>query len=459
MGKRPNKLLILLMVALLLVVSIIACSGSQPDSVDDNEGVPKEDSSDKSEDSDKEDSASGEKVELSLWHIQTTDPMPGIIQDSIDRFMEDNPEYNVTIDVIANDAYKQKITVAMSSDSTPDIYPHWSGGPMIEYIKSGHCADITEYMNKENFKDKFLDAAIAQATYDEKIYAVPVENVAVAGIFYNKDIFDEYGLSEPKTVTDLEEIANTLKSNGIIPFSLANKTQWTGSMYYMYFATRAGGIEPFNEAVSGKGSFESDNFIYAGNKIQKWVDAGYFNEGFNGLDEDSGQSRELLYSGQAAMTIMGSWFASTVKGENPEFYEKIGFFPFPAIEGSSADPNIVVGTVGDNFYSVSGSCEDTEGAFKAITYMLDDKAVEERKAAGKIVPLNDFTSDDPILQSILDTVKEAPAVQLWYDQYLPPEVAEVHKSTSQEIFGKTMTPEEANAKMQEAIEEYNSKNQ
>ena len=59
--------------------------------------------------------------------------MPGIYERAMERFMEDNPQYNVTIDVIANDAYKQKLVVAMSSDSTPDIYSHWSGGPMIEH--------------------------------------------------------------------------------------------------------------------------------------------------------------------------------------------------------------------------------------------------------------------------------------------------------------------------------------
>lgn len=451
---KLTQLLALSLVAVIVLLAFTACGSGNQSQVNDQEGTTPGAGS---ENSDDKKASSDEKTELTLWHIQTREPMPGIYERAMERFMEDNPQYNVTIDVIANDAYKQKLVVAMSSDSTPDIYPHWSGGPMIEYVKSGHAADLTEYMNRDNYKDRFLDAAIAQATYDGKIYAVPVENVSIAGFFYNKEIFQQYNLSEPKTLKELEDIAETLKSNGIVPFSLANKTQWTGSMYYMYFVTRFAGIEPFNDAVSGEGSFESEPFVFAGQKIQEWVDAGYFNEGFNGLDEDSGQSRELLYSGQAAMHLMGSWFVQTVKGENPDFYEKVGFFPFPQIEGSSADPNIVVGTVGDNFFSVSGSCEDVEGAFTAITYLLDETSVKERKEAGKIVPFKDFTTDDPILKVVLDSVKEAPAVQLWYDQYLPPEVADVHKTTSQEIFGKTMTPEEANAKMQEAIEAYRSK--
>ncbi len=402
--------------------------------------------------------APGEKTELTLWHIQTTDPVKTTIQNSIDRFMKDNPNYNVTVVPIQNDAYKQKLTIAMSSGKTPDIYISWTGGPMIEYIKSNHCADITEFMNADNYKDKFMDAAISQATYDGKIYAVPIENVSVAGFFYNKDIFAKYNLQEPKTISELETICQTLKTNGVTPFTLANATKWTGSMYYQYFATRFGGTKPFIDAAAGTGSFENDAFKYAGDQIQKWVKAGYFNEGFNGMDDDSGQARQLLYTGKAAMDLMGSWFSSTVYGENKDFMSKLGFFPFPALEGKEDNGKLVVGTVGDNFYSVSQECKDKAGAFKAITYLLDDKAVEERTAAGKILPFKDFKTSDPLTQKIVDTVNAAPSIQLWYDQYLPPEVAEVHKSTSQEIFGLTKTPEQADTEQQTAMKTYLDKN-
>jgi raffinose/stachyose/melibiose transport system substrate-binding protein len=52
----------------------------------------------------------------------------------------------------------------------------------------------------------------------------------------------------------------------------------------------------------------------------------------------------------------------------------------------------------------------------------------------------------------------AAGVQLWYDQYLPSEVAEVHKDTCQELFGLTKTPEEANAELQAAMTSYLEKN-
>jgi raffinose/stachyose/melibiose transport system substrate-binding protein len=449
MGKIVSKALAVFL-AIMMLVSMAACGAKNEQAASpasgDSAAAPAAEASTPAETA----PAPAEKVSLTLWHLQVNAPMPEIIQDSMDRYMADNPNSTVEISPIQNDAYKTKLQIAMSSGTMPDIFPHWSGGPMNEYVDSGKLADLTELMNKDNYKDRFMDAAINQASYKDKIWAVPVENVAVAMFFYNKEIFAKYNLQVPTTIKELEAICETLKKNGIIPFSLANKTQWTGSMYYMYLADRAGGASVFNAAAGRTGSFENDSFTQAGTIIQDWVKKGYFNAGFNGLDEDSGQSRTLLYTGKAAMILMGSWFISTVTGENKDFISKVGSFPFPAIEGGKGDPNSVVGTVGDNFYSVAASSKNIPEAFKAATYLIDDAAVAKRSEAGKIPPLKGVKVSDPLLQAVLSSVEKAPSVQLWYDQYLPPEVAQVHKDTSQAIFGLQKTPEQVNKEMEAA---------
>uniref|UniRef100_UPI0038F62985 extracellular solute-binding protein n=1 Tax=Streptomyces galilaeus TaxID=33899 RepID=UPI0038F62985 len=88
-------------------------------------------------------------------------------------------------------------------------------------MDSGFGQPIDDLFNASDIKDKLMDAAVAQATYNDHVYAVPYQNVSLAGIFYNKEIFEKYGLSEPKTLGDLENICKTLKDNGITPFALA----------------------------------------------------------------------------------------------------------------------------------------------------------------------------------------------------------------------------------------------
>ncbi|MDO4491490.1 MAG: extracellular solute-binding protein [Lachnospiraceae bacterium] len=398
--------------------------------------------------------ASGDKIDLTLWHIQTG-ATAEIVQQSAERFMADNPQYNVTVVQKQNDSYKTDLSLAINAGTMPDVFLTWGGQTLYDYIDEGLVCDLTEYMNADNYKDNYLDAAVEQCTYNDSIYAVPIENVSVAGFFYNKEVFEQYNLEEPKTIAELEKVCDTLVENGISPFALANATKWTGSMYYQYLATRFGGLEPFAAAAAGDGSFEDEAFVYAGEKIQEWVEKGYFCEGFNGMDDDSGQARMLFFNGDAAMDLMGSWFVSNVADESTMLEDDtLGFFPFPELETSDANQTYTLGTLGDNLYSVSAKCADTEGAFKLITYLLDDEAVAARKAQGKIIPLKDFEADNDVVNEILDTLGGAAGVQLWYDQYLPSEVAEVHKSTSQEIFGLTKTPQDANAEMQKAIDTY-----
>ena len=80
--------------------------------------------------------------------------------------------------------------------------------------------------------------------------------------------------------------------------------------------------------------------------------------------------------------------------------------------------------------------------------MIDDTAAKKRIEAGRIPPIKGVTVSDPRLQEVLAAVEKAPSVQLWYDQYLSPEMAQLHKDTSQALFGLQKTPEEVNKEME-----------
>ena len=66
-------------------------------------------------------------------------------------------------------------------------------------------------------------------------------------------------------------MCDKLLEAGYTPFSLANSPGWTGSMYFMYLVARHSGNDEFAAANTQEGSFTSDAFIYAGEKIQEWV--------------------------------------------------------------------------------------------------------------------------------------------------------------------------------------------
>lgn len=399
---------------------------------------------------------SGDKV-ITFWNNATQSPDKDVVAHAVEEFNANTKSgYRVENIALSGESYKEKLVVAMSAGECPDAYMHWTGGPMNEYIEGGFAQPLDELYEETGLIDEYMEGGLAQSTYDGHLYAVPTWNVTLSGIFYNTEIFEKYNLEIPTTLSELESVCDTLVENGIIPFALANAEKWTGSMYFMNLAARKGGLEPFQTAVDGSGTFEDECFIYAGEKIQEWVEKGYFPEGVNSLSSDASQATQLLYQEKAAMELIGSWEAGGISADNPEFYKKIDWFPFPAIDDSDADSSIQIGTIGDMFISFNCTDEKLKAAFEFATYFSSEGEKQLLADTNKIPPTKDAKDyvTDKVVKQILDAAEKASSVQLWYDQYLPPEVAQAHLSSCQELFGLTMTPEEAAEYLQSAMEDY-----
>ena len=397
---------------------------------------------------------------ITFWNVGTEGADLETYELAIKQFNE-NTTSGYTIENVPtqNDKYKEKLVIAMSSGECPDMYTTWSGGPMDQYIDAGYAQPIDDLASQYNLQDKYMEGALAQATYKDQLYAIPVKNISVAGIYYNKALFEQYGIEVPKTVSELEAAADTFVENGIIPFTLANGPKWTGSMFFQLLAARKGGLEPFQKAAAGEGSFEDECFEYAGEKIQEWVNKGYFPEGFNSMSEDDGQAAQLFYTGEAAMYLIGSWKTAAFKTDcadgGSDFYDQIGWFNFPAVDDSDADPSIMCGTLGDQFISFNCTGDKLAAAVEFASYLSSDETIDQMVNASLIPPIKGIEEKitDPLSQQIIEAANNAAAVQLWYDQYLNPTVANAHLDGNQEVFGLTMTPADANKKMQEAMDE------
>ncbi|MDR0896879.1 MAG: extracellular solute-binding protein, partial [Oscillospiraceae bacterium] len=264
----------------------------------------------------------------------------------------------------------------------------------------------------------------------------------------------------PTTIAELEAVADALVEAGYTPFSLANGSKWTGSMWFMYLATRFGGTDAFAAAVSGEGAFTSEAFMYAAETIQKWVEKGYFPEGVNSLSTDDGQDRALMYQEQAVFMLHGSWQARDMQNDDPDWYKaNIDYMAFPALEGSEYPQNIVVGTsIGNGFsFNIHNDPEKLKAAVVLATSFYSDAEYSAQQMAANTIPsivgMGD-TTEDQCMAKIWADFSAAPEVQLWYDQYLPPAVSEAHKDLTQEIFGLTMTPQEANQALDDAMAAY-----
>ncbi|MFZ4451494.1 extracellular solute-binding protein [Salibacterium aidingense] len=440
-----KNLLFLLMGAVLLMAA-----GCQPSS--ENMETPdgeSESGGESGEEDSSEDAASEGDDVLSVWHIETGNAQE-VLQEAADRFEEEHDGVTVELNQYQNDAYKEQIITAMGGNSPPDIFHSWGGGWLENFVNSDQVMNVTDDVET----DRFLQTGLDTVTFDDEIYGVPV-GMELTPVWYNTEIFEEHGLEVPETYDELLEVVETLTANDIIPFALANQPQWPGAFYLMYLAERTGGPDLFDEAFNRSGrTFDDEAYVEAGEKIQELVEMGAFPDGVNGMNYDNGQSRQLMYSGDAAMEIMNSGaMLNNVRDEMPEFEENLDYFLFPEIEGGEGSQNHAVGGVSPAF-SVSEKTENPELAVELLKELSSQETAQGlSNRSGNISAIKGVDYEDDYVERLSNTLNEADYLQTFYDQTLPPEVAQVHLDTTQGLFGQSITPEEAAQEVEETAKE------
>lgn len=386
---------------------------------------------------------------LQLWHIHTNDTRKVPIENGVKAFEEANPGVKVEISIMENDPYKTKLRTVMGSGDAPDVFHSWGGGWLKAFVDEGLVMDMTEDI--KGWEDQLSEAAIGMNTFDGKVWGSPLITSSTI-MFYNTEMFERLGLEVPKTFEELEVVAETLKSNGIIPFALANQSKWPGAQHFVLLSMRIGGPDIFQKAINGEVSFEDPAFIQAGQMLQDMVAKGYFPEGANGINWDTGGSRMMMYNEQAAMIVQTSGFISTCKGEDEDFFNnKLGIAMYPEVAGGQGKLTDILG--GENAFSVSSASQNKEAAIKLVeTLCTSDEVQQGLLDGGSFCAKKGLTAPSEIVQNAVDQLQAATFLQNFIDQTLSPELSEMHKDTCQALFGNTMTPEQAAAEMQKLYE-------
>jgi len=281
-------------------------------------------------------------------------------------------------------------------------------------------------------------------------------------LYYNKEVFDKIGAEAPKTWDELMALVPKFKAAGVAPFSLGGQSKWPDLMWLEYLVDRIGEPEVFAKIAANKPDAWSDPaVIEALTKIQELVDAGGFINGFSSIAADSNADQALLYTGKAAMILQGSWIYQGMKKDAADFVKsgKLGYTPFPTIDGGKGDPANVVGNP-SNFWSVSSKATEEQkktaldyvkdGMFndENVTALIDSGAVpvvtgiEDKLAAS---PDKDF------LTYVYGMAKDAPDFTLSWDQALSPAQGDAMLANLDQIFLKKITPEQFASTMNATI--------
>ncbi len=378
--------------------------------------------------------AFAEPVTLQWWTNATADPLKGIFQKAADDYHAANPDVTIKVTPIQNEQITQKLTLGFQSGNPPDIFFNQGAALLGTYYETGKVADITE-QTKDWIGD--LGAAAQNWSWDGKQLGAPY-TMHVVGFWYRKDIFEQVGITElPTTMGELGAVVDKLKAAGVAPIALGGKDRWPDAFYYDIFALRACGKDAMMADLKA-GKLTDQCFIDAGQATLDFLATEPFNIGFNGTSaqQGPGSSAGLVANGKAAMNLQGTWNFGVMQSLTDEdLSDKIGWFPFPAIEGSAGDPSAMLGG-GDGF-----SCGNTPNVDVCADFLhfLSSKEIQEQMIKDKVITIPVVAAaaeaiDLPFLKDVVDFAAKAAYVQTYFDLALPYDQGQALDAAAADMF-------------------------
>lgn len=389
-------------------------------------------------------------IKLKFWTIQrpnATDAVGMTLSNQIKAFEKANRGIKIEYNYTENEAYKTKLQVAMLGGAGPDIFFNWGGETQAIYSREGLLYDLTSALGKDYWG--LSKGLFSNHTYNGKIYGIPFFPT-VNTVWYNKQLFAKYGLTPPKTWDEMLKVCETLKSKGIIPFTVGGKDSWTILHAFMYMADRAAGAKLYQDAKAGKARFDHPDFVKAFGMLETLVKKGYFPP--DALNLTYGDSAQLMMQDKAAMMPMGNWHFTLITNEMKTDLDKWDFFTYPLVEGGKGDPKSILGAA-DGF-SINKACKNPEAAIKFLKFMSSKENGAERfKKAGAFAAVAAPYMDDsalPQMKKLAELLGSASSLTLWWDQDLPAPMTQALLQGLQEILAGAKTPKQVATAIEEA---------
>ncbi len=175
---------------------------------------------------------------------------------------------------------------------------------------------------------------------------------------------------------DLEDDIGKPKAAKIAPIALGGKDRWPDAFYYDIFALRLCDKDIMKTQLAA-GKLTDKCFTDAGQATLDFLKSAPFQDGFNGTSaqQGPGSSAGMVANGKAAMELQGTWDMGVMGGltDDKSLSDKIGWFPFPAVDGGKGDPSAALGG-GDGFSCTTNAHMDICADF---LHFLDSKDIQE----------------------------------------------------------------------------------
>jgi raffinose/stachyose/melibiose transport system substrate-binding protein len=373
----------------------------------------------------------------------------------IEVFEKQNPNITVKREAMDSDQLRTVMNTRLGSNNAPDLITYDTGPGFGGVLaRSNLIQPIEDAYSK--FGWDIFDWAKQRATYGGKTYGVP-DQVEEVGIYYNKDLFEKLGFNdEPKTLDEFMAIAEKAKQNDLIPLAFGDQEQWPAGHQFSMLVSNLLGREGLDEILYGDGKWNSPKVVKAIDIFfRQFNDKGYFPKGVNGLGYDD--ANQLFYSGKAVMVPTGTWLVSEIS-QTVKF--DVGFFPFPAIDGSKIAAPAGVGSG----WFIPAKAKNREGALKLLNFFVQsDAALKSGLTVFNAIPAHPVETEGleipPLFKEVLTDLEKTDESAFGYniDVLTPQNFNEVMFTGFQSVLSGQRSPQEQADKLQQAWEKAKAK--
>ena len=313
--------------------------------------------------------------DLTIWspYVAADADRAAAFGEIIAGFMEENPDITVIHEAFNFEEHNTSVKLAVQGGTGPDILISQTGADgQDRYFRNGLLVDLAPVAVERGWTERFEPWVLAYPNlgYDQstdwdgpKLAVIPV-TVNLLGIYFNRDMFNELGLTKPRSWDEFQNVIETLKANGITPFAFGNLEQFQFlhmAWAAMHASVAADRIKDWYYMRDPSVKLTDEDFVRGLAWLQSLATDGYVNPDFDAVSRNDVYN--LLYSGKFGMTVIGSWALQTFTNDAPF---DVGFFTIPMMD--AAAPRGIVGDMGWGL-AVMESSDHKDAAFRFIDYV------------------------------------------------------------------------------------------
>ena len=302
-----------------------------------------------------------EGVELTYWSMWTSNEPQGQALQEAAKAFEEETGAKIKFEWKGRET-KNILSSALEAQEKFDMFEDDYTRISKNYVN--YVADLTAMAEEAGYADKSYSVFNNQATEWAGFLPCVTEQPSVGGVFYNKDIFDDCGITAPKTWAEFMTACQTMKDKGYQPLALDSTY---APFLFGYHLSRHIGQAAVEELATNGGWSSNPGVAKAGQEMIDFVKAGYLADG--APDEYPASQNKIGLTQKVGMVVCANYITSEVN-TNTGSEINWGLFAYPTVEGGVDNSSTFAGA---NSIGITKYSENQQAAFDFALYLTTGK--------------------------------------------------------------------------------------